>query len=188
MRGQETNEIKRLRERAEISRHIHGELVRKKRWQGRLLYASVQIIGVMVAVAGSAYFRVTGGGTGGASVFSEILLWMMMVLPPVGTALIILDATIFRLRDQEETHKDAVKIWGDWIRRASETMEEENPNHEDRNRATRKIEKAYRKCMESTPSIPVSKKQFLKYKSDYIDKKNKSIKLDQEKEWESGQR
>ena len=126
----------------------------------------------------------TGGGTGSTSVISEILLWMMMGLPAVGTALIILDATVFRLRDQEEIHKGAVKIWGDWIRRASEIMEEDS-NCEDNDRATRQIEKAYRKCMKITPNTPVSKKKFLKYKRDYIDKKNKSIELDQEKKWKS---
>ena len=63
---------------------------------------------------------------------------------------------------------------------------EEYPYCEDNDRAMRKIEKAYRKCMRTTPNTPVSKKKFLKYKGDYIDKKNKSIKLDQEKEWGSG--
>ena len=185
MQEQGTSRITRLRERAEVSRHIHGELARKKRWQGRLLYASVQIIGVAVAIAGSAYFRMTGGETSSSSAFSGFLLWMVMILPAVGTTLIILDATMFRLRDQEETHKKAVEVWGDWIRRASEAIGE-NPDCEDGSRTMRKIEKAYRKCMRKTPGIPLSTRQFLKYKREFIAKRNESRKLDQEKEWGHG--
>lgn len=181
MQEQGTRRITGLREKAEVSRHIHGELVRKKRWQGRLLYASVQIIGILVTVAGGAYFRMTGEETSSASTFSGFLLWMMMILPGVGTALIILDATMFRLRDQEEAHKKAVEIWGDWIRRASEAIGE-NPDCGDGCRTMRKVEKTYRKCMRMTPSIPLSTRQFLKYKREFIEKRNESRKLDQEKE------
>ena len=120
-----------------------------------------------------------------ASTFSGFLLWMMMILPAVGTALIILDATMFRLRDQEETHKKAVEIWGDWIRRASEAMCG-NPDCEDERQTMRKVENAYRKCMRKTPSIPLSARQFLKYKREFIAKRNESRKLDQEKEWGHG--
>lgn len=185
MQGQGISRITKLREKAEVSRHIHGELVRKKRWQGRLLYAGVQIIGVLVAVAGGAYFRMAGGGSSSTSTLSGFLLWMMMILPAVGTVLIILDATMFRLRDQEEAHKKAVEIWGDWIRRASEAIGE-NPDCGDGSRTTRKAEEAYRRCMRKTPGIPLSTKQFLKYKREFIEKRNESRKLDQKKEWKHG--
>lgn len=41
----------------------------------------------------------------------------------------------------------------------------------------------YRKCMKRTASASVSNRMFLKYKRRWIEKRNESMKLDQEKTW-----
>lgn len=140
----------------------------------------MQIIGVAVTASAGGYFRVAAGELNGTSVLGNVLLCMVMVLPAVGTSLVILDATVFRLRDQEEKHKKAVRLWGGWIRRASEAGEEGGALRED---AARKIEKRYRKCMMETSNTSVSSAKFVEYKSDWIRKKNESIKLDLQKKY-----
>lgn len=174
--------ISKLRKKAELTRHIHGELERVKRRQGRALYAAVQIIGVIVATAAAAYFRLSGGGANEASAQWEWLLWIVMMLPAIATSLLILDATIFRLRDQEEEHRMAVKLWGNWIRKAKQAVEE-NGGGKDGDGLTMKVMRGYRKCMKETPNISLSTNKFLAYKRGWIYKRNESMKLDQEKTW-----
>ena len=167
--------IKKLGEKAELTRHIHGELERKKRKQGRALYAGVQLFGVATSIAAAAYFRVIGQES--SETLGGVLLWVVMIFPAIGTALVILDATVFRLRDQEEKHKKGVELWGDWIRRASTTREGEDKIPK------KSLEKRYRKCMKEAPNLSVSRKKFNEHKRDWIEKKNQSIELDKEKKW-----
>ena len=169
--------IKKLCEKAELSRHIHGELERKKRRQGGLLYAAVQVIMLVVAAAAAAYFRVTDREPSETPIES-LLLWIVMILPAMATALIILDATIFRLRDQEEKHKKGVELWGNWIRKAEEARIQGGED-----KTVKQIEKRYRKCMQETSNTSLPQKQFIKYKRDWVEKKNQSIELDKEKKW-----
>lgn len=170
--------IERLCEKAELSRHFHGELERKRRKQGRILYAAVQIIMLIVAVVAAIYFRVTARESSEISMLREALLWIVMIFPAIGTALIILDATVFRLRDGEEQHKKGVELWGNWIRKAKEFRVQGGEN-----KTAKKIERRYRKCMRETSNTSSSSKQFIKYKRDWIEKKNQSIELDKEKKW-----
>lgn len=172
--------IGKLRKKAELTRHIHGKLQRVKRQQGRALYATVQIIGVIVATAAAAYFRLVGEELSEASTPGELLLWMVMILPAISTSLVILDATVFRLRDREEEHKKAVKLWGDWIRTAEQALEE-NGIGVDGADSTGKVTEGYRKCMEETSTLPLSTNKFLEYKREWIYKRNESAKLDRER-------
>lgn len=172
--------INKLRKKAELNRHIHGELERVKRQQGRALYAAVQIIGVIVATAAAAYFRLAREELNEASTPGELLLWMVMILPAISTSLVILDATVFRLRDREEEHKKAVKLWGDWIRKTKQAMEKDEAGA-DGDDSTGKVTREYRKCMEETPTLPLSTNKFLEYKRDWIYKRKESAKLDRER-------
>ena len=168
--------IEKLREKAELTRHIHGELERKKRIYDRVLYTAVQIFGITTSIVAAVYLRVTGQESS-ETPMGNALLWMVMIFPAIGTSLVILDSTVFRLRDQEEKHRKGVELWGDWIRKANGILGEED-------KIRKKLEKRYRKCMKETPNISVSPKKFNWYKRDWIEKKNQSIELDKEKKWD----
>ena len=167
--------IEKLREKAELTRHIHGELERKKRIYGRVLYTAVQIIGITTSTVAAVHLRVTGQES---SETGNALLWMVMIFPAIGTSLVILDSTVFRLRDREEKHRKGVELWGDWIRKANRVLGKED-------KIQKKLEKRYRKCMKRTPNISISPKKFNRYKRDWIEKKNQSIELDKEKKWDA---
>ncbi len=70
--------IEKLSEKAELTRHIHGELERKNRIYGRVLYAGVQIIGIATSTAAASYLRVTGQESS-ETLLGDILLWMVMI-------------------------------------------------------------------------------------------------------------
>lgn len=106
----------------------------------------------------------------------DTFLVFIFVLPPIATALVLLDATILQLRDRGEEHKKASRIWGDWIRRAHEAKSTNG-----KSMSFFKIQKRYRKCINTTTNT--STKDFLKFKSEWIRYKNESMNLEKNKLW-----
>ena len=173
----EVKEVRKLVEKAELTRYIHGNLGERKESQRKLVQVTVALLGMLVSVVAAVYYRMSASqGIIGGSRLEEVILIGIIILPIVGTTLVILDATVWQLRDREERHKQAVGIWGDWIR-----MVEEVRRMNGGSEGVRELQRKYRKCMRRTPNT--SMKNFLTYKREWIHYKNESIRLDQEKVW-----
>ena len=177
MEIQDAKEIKKLIEKAELTRYIHARLAEKRSREWKFLQLAVAILGMLVSVLAAIYFRMRGGqGTTVDLVWEGPVLLGLIALPAVATTIVLIDATVLRLRDREEKHKSAVGIWGNWIRKAGEVRMMDGQSE-----GSRKLQKNYRKCMKETPNT--SMRTFLRLKREWIKYKNESIRLDKEKDW-----
>ena len=177
MEVQESQEIKKLVEKAELTRYIHARLAEKRSRERKFSQLAVAILGMLVSIFAAIYFRIRSGqGTGVDLVWEEPILLGLIILPAVATTIVLVDATVLRLRDREEEHKSAVGIWGNWIRKADEVKKMNGQPG-----GFRRLQKNYRKCMKKTPNT--SMRTFLRLKQEWIKYKNQSIRLDKEKDW-----
>ena len=177
MDDRETKEIKKLVEKAELTRYIHARLAEKRSRERKFSQLAVAILGMLVSIFAAIYFRMRSGQElAEDSVWEEIVLFGLIILPALATTIVLFDATVLRLRDREEEHKSAVGTWGNWIRKANEVRKMSGESG-----GSRQLQKNYRKCMEKTPNT--SMKTFLRFKREWIKYKNESIRLDKEKDW-----
>ena len=173
----EAKEIRKLVEKAELTRYIHARLAEKRSREWKFLQLAVAILGMLVSILAAIYFRIRSGQEMALdSMWEEIILLGVIILPAVATTIVLVDATVLRLRDREEEHKSAVKIWGNWIRKAYEAR-----MMNDASGGSRQLQKNYRKGMKETPST--SMRTFLRFKKEWIRYKNESIGLDKKKDW-----
>ena len=140
----QANEIGRLVEKAELTRYIHASLAERRAIARKLLQMIVAILGMLVSILAAVYFRSRGGqGITMEPLWQELILFGLIVLPAFSTAMVVVDATVFRLRDQEEVHKSAVGIWGNWIRKADEVRRRNSEMA-----SSQQLQKSYRKLHE----------------------------------------
>ena len=158
---------KKLIRKAELTRFMHSKLAERNGQYRSWIQVIAALMGMIVSVLAAIHYRFsncqdgvfardTGEKVGNFAV-GELLLLLLILLPFLTTMLIILDATVWRFRDKEEEHRRAVGIWGNWIRKSGEVMENENIGDELKN-----IQRRYRRCMRQTPST--STKKFIAYK------------------------
>ena len=177
MKGDEAKEIEKLLEKAELTRYMHAGIGERRGLQSKVIQSTVGLLGMLVSISAAVYYRSSKvqDATNGWG-FDEAILLALIVLPLVATTLVILDGTVWRLRDREEEHKKASGIWGEWIRRTRESSVTDGRSTE-----FLAVQKRYRKCMKTTPNT--SMRKFLKYKREWIRYKNESVNLDQRKSW-----
>ena len=177
MEVQDAKKIKKLVEKAELTRYIHATLAEKRSRERKFSQLAVAVLGMLVSIFAAIYFRIRSGqGTTVDLIWEEPILLGLIILPAVATTIVLFDATVLRLRDREEEHKSAVGIWGNWIRKADEVR---MINYQ--SESCRKLQKNYRKNMKKTPNT--SMRTFLRLKREWIKYKNESITLDKEKDW-----
>ena len=179
MTDKEAKEVRKLAEKAELTRYIHARIGERRGLQWKVVQTAVGILGMLVSILAAIHYRSgvvleTTEGWG----LDDVILLLLIVLPSVATTLVILDSTVWRLRDQEEIHKKASVIWGRWIRRANEAMVSD-----DDSTSLSETRQRYRRCMKITPNTSMVK--FVKYKKEWIRYKNASMDLDGEKLWKS---
>lgn len=179
MKGEEVKEIEKLLEKAELTRYMHARIGELRGLQSKIIQSTVGLLGMLVSISAAVYYRSSKiqDATEGWG-FDEAILLALIVLPSVATTLVILDGTVWRLRDRAEDHKRASGIWGEWIRRTRESRMTDGESTE-----FSAVQKRYRKCMKTTPNT--SMRKFMKYKREWIRYKNESMNLDQKKSWRS---
>lgn len=172
----ENREVKKLIRKAELTRHIHGKLGEKREVQRKTLQVVIAVLGMLVSILAAVYYRASAMSSTQTDVgWEEIILLLLIGLPFVATTLVILDSTVWQLRDREEKHKRAVGIWGDWIRKAHEWKSSQSSDL-----SATSVQKKYRNCMKDTPNTSTA--EFIRYKKEWIAFRRESSRLDDEQE------
>lgn len=163
------NNLRELKQKAEVCRHAHSRLVEQKKLSHKIQkFAIIVISGLLALLLGLENQEIVNGN------------WVTIVGLTLPVSIIILesiDNTIFKWSNVIKQHENAVQNWGLWIRKATETENKLlNEPQSITDRKFKKIQKMYRNCMQRSPQIP--NKKFLQFKIEQTIKKKKSKEID----------
>ena len=162
-------QLKRLKKRAEVSRHAHGrefEIARKwRRWFDFAVAVALFALSVLTIVLYRNLFPE----------WNNKLMVAIAILPPL--MLFVRNISgIFGFAVSETRHEIAVNLWGEWIRECNFLEKKISALGQNAQERVAMLEAKYVTCMDKTPLLPSNK--FLSYKEELANNKQAARKID----------
>lgn len=162
-------QLKRLKKRAEVSRHAHGrefEIARK--WRRGFDFAVAVALFALSVLTIVLYRNLIPE-------WNNKLMVAIAILPPL--MLFVRNISgIFGFAVSETRHEVAVNLWGEWIRECNFLEKKISALGQNAQECVAMLEAKYVTCMDKTPLLPSNK--ILSYKEELANNKQAARKID----------